>query len=397
MNLDVNKYSISELEDILRLRKPYTYEDVAIRIDDYSDKLEDGGIGVNGDMISFLNDVSTKFKLLIESQNKTIATTHPVMHPTINNPNIGHVTRRIVNVDSQFRKNLVNVDNTLSSSTEFNFDLADPLSNVKSLRLYAIHIPSTWYAFSKKQGNTRFFIDTDISINQYDIPDGNYTPNQLVATVNDLINLNHIDISYNSSNYKTTISHDNSNGDNHKFIFYADTDVSYNFSDGCGVRTKINNSLGWALGHRGMGSEVSEEVYSNSQILFPAITESYGPKYFYLVLDDFTNSQLSRGLTNMDDFPFSNSDNKDKERWKYDRVRPPNGSNVLAIISIENLKSLEKGIIPYIKSGLEFNTRVYSSPVDLQRFRVRLVDDRGYTVDLNGADWSFSLLVEEHL
>ena len=35
--------------------------------------------------------------------------------------------------------------------------------------------------------------------------------------------------------------------------------------------------------------------------------------------------------------------------------------------------------------------RVYFGPVDLERMRVRLVDDQGYTVNLNGNNWSFTM------
>ena len=41
--------------------------------------------------------------------------------------------------------------------------------------------------------------------------------------------------------------------------------------------------------------------------------------------------------------------------------------------------------------NLDEAKRVYFGPVDLQRFKVRLVNDKGYTVNLNGNNWSFTL------
>ena len=41
--------------------------------------------------------------------------------------------------------------------------------------------------------------------------------------------------------------------------------------------------------------------------------------------------------------------------------------------------------------NLDEATRVYFGPVDIERMRVRLVNDKGYTVNLNGNDWSFTL------
>jgi hypothetical protein len=66
------------------------------------------------------------------------------------------------------------------------------------------------------------------------------------------------------------------------------------------------------------------------------------------------------------------------------------------------------GIIPIKTSGLsngasyvEFGgtlqnqDRKYFGPVNIHRMTIRLVDDRGDLVDLNGANWSFSLVCEQ--
>ena len=383
--MNIDNYTIEELEEMFQLRKPYSYEDMMTRIDDYDSKVGGGGSGSGGSgdaFKSFLGAAQMKFKLELESQNKNVATTHPVMFPNIYNPNMGHTTSRIVNIDSKYRQDIT------GSATDYTFDLGEHLTNVKNIRLYAIHIPTTWYAFSKKYGNTRMWVDNS-GVN---IPDGNYTPESLVSQVQAEMPA---DISWNYSNIKTTVT--NNDGTYRSLTFYAQTDASYNFSEGCDQRTKLNNSLGWALGWRGMGETVSVDLDSDASEPFPAAIDTYGPRYFYLVLDDFTNSQLSRGLVNMHDFANHNADNQATDRWKYDRVRPPSSPNVLAIISVDKIKPDERGIIPYINSGLEFNTRAFSSPVDITRMKVSLIDDRGNVVDLNGADWSFSLLVEQQL
>jgi hypothetical protein len=388
MNLDVSKYSIDELEEILRLRKPYTYEDVAIRIDDYSEKL---GYTKEGDGIAtFLSDVSNTFKRLLDSHNKTVATTHPVMHPAVYNPSSSHVTRRIINVDSRYRK-----DPFDTAATNFRFELAESLTNVKSLRLYAVHIPTTWYAFSPKYGNTRFFVGapggTPVA---YDIPGGNYSPAELTAEFSAKTQSidNNLAATWDSNTFKNTINHTHNGGSAHEITFYSETDAVYDFSTGCEVRTKINGSLGWAMGYRGAAATVQTTLTGIDSIEFPATTDTFGPKYFYLVLDDFTNSQLSRGVVGL-----TGTDTNGIDTWKNDRLRPPTNTNVLAMISVEKLKTDERGIMPFISSGLEFNVRNYSSPVDIARMEVRLVDDRGYTVDLNGADWSFAMLAEQQL
>lgn len=390
MNLNIDNYTIDELEGMFQLRKPYSYEDMMTRIDDYDTKVSDGG----GDAFKlFLSAAQMKFKLELETQQKDVATTHPVMFPKVYNPNMGHSTSRIVNVDSKYRQDITDNPTIGGLATDFTFDLGEHLTNVKNIRLYAIHIPTTWYAFSKKYGNTRMWVEKGAGPEKVDIPDGNYTPESLVTQIN--TQMTDVTWTYSAVTNSTTVT--NTSFVNHTLTFYAQTDTSYDFSEGCEQRTKINNSLGWALGWRGMGETVSETVASGGEMMFSAAIDTYGPRYFYLVLDDFTNSQLSRGLVNMHDFDNNNADNPTADRWKYDRIRPPNSPNVLAIISVDKIKPAERGTIPYINSGLEFNTRAFSSPVDITRMRVSLIDDRGNVVDLNGTDWSFSLLVEQQL
>jgi hypothetical protein len=44
--------------------------------------------------------------------------------------------------------------------------------------------------------------------------------------------------------------------------------------------------------------------------------------------------------------------------------------------------------------SMQDNKRVYFGPVSIDRMRVKLVDDRGYTVDLHGAEWCFTMISE---
>ena len=66
------------------------------------------------------------------------------------------------------------------------------------------------------------------------------------------------------------------------------------------------------------------------------------------------------------------------------------------------------GILPIKTSGLkvgdnitesngslQLQQRIYFGPVNIHRMTIRLLNDRGNSVDLNGVDWSFSLLCEQ--
>ena len=95
----------------------------------------------------------------------------------------------------------------------------------------------------------------------------------------------------------------------------------------------------------------------------------------------------------------------------------PSSADVIALIPLSGISSLRTKIAydmppgnpddvslinsqfnqPYILFGpqLEGNTRTYFGPVNIDRMRVRLLDDKGNLVNLNDVDWSFSLLIEQ--
>ena len=74
------------------------------------------------------------------------------------------------------------------------------------------------------------------------------------------------------------------------------------------------------------------------------------------------------------------------------RSKAPTTTNVLAVIP---LKNQNRGSIYVDFSGqLQENKRTYFGPVDIERMRVKLLDDKGNTLNLNGANWSFTLLSE---
>jgi hypothetical protein len=43
---------------------------------------------------------------------------------------------------------------------------------------------------------------------------------------------------------------------------------------------------------------------------------------------------------------------------------------------------------------LQDNRRTYFGPVDIDRMRIRLLNDKGHVVNLNGADWAITIISE---
>lgn len=128
------------------------------------------------------------------------------------NPLLKQTVKRIISIDSQYR------DNKNSLSTNFTFNLSEPLKDVVALRLYSIQIPYTWYTISKNFGGNFFYLkgnspgidagDFDYLI---DISSGNYSPQSLADAVNStfsLIKQNNTDVSFGNSgiNYNSSTS-----------------------------------------------------------------------------------------------------------------------------------------------------------------------------------------------
>tara|TARA_X000000950_G_scaffold178272_1_gene216404 strand:+ start:3618 stop:6962 length:3345 start_codon:yes stop_codon:yes gene_type:complete len=137
------------------------------------------------------------------------------------NPLLKQTTKRIVSIDSQYR------DDKSSLTSDFTFNLSDPLRDVVSLRLYSIQIPYTWYTINSNYGSNFFLIKGNkngINDGNHDlkieIPIGNYTARELITSVNDSIQslktntnysdieFNGTDISYNYANSKATLNVD---------------------------------------------------------------------------------------------------------------------------------------------------------------------------------------------
>ena len=88
--------------------------------------------------------------------------------------------------------------------------------------------------------------------------------------------------------------------------------------------------------------------------------------------------------------------------------------DVLAVIPIDGLNKLQSTNItptggtttpiayknvqmttPYTASGSSLSERTYFGPVNIERIQVKLLDDSGNIVNLNGNDWNFSLIAEQ--
>lgn len=372
----------------------------------------------------------------------------PVSQDSLN-PTLRNLNTRIISIDSQFRPNILPFNpidpNSPTSSTNYNFELSETLTNVLSILLYSVQIPNTWYRFSLDQGNTCFKYEQDGTIYYFNLPSGNYDSTTMKTQLNTASNWvgsvipPGLSWDYNQNNSKFSVTL----GAPGIFTFY-DISGSIDCSgSSCFTSSMINQNLGWSLGFRpdSSGLTGSTKIYTSFTKTFSssgtyeldAVADLYGPKYFSIILDDFNQNRQNKGLVGIgvpedsrlslpsyysSDLNFDcnggiaqavrtigkkitqaqiysiNQILQNRNSTKQ-RLYGSNSSDVLAVLPIDmNTNNRQQ---PYTSFGanLILNERRYYGPVDISKMKVRLVDDKGNTVNLNGADWCMSLIINE--
>jgi len=374
------------------------------------------------------------------------------------NPNLEKTTQQIINIDSQYRESILPFDISNStittSSTDFMVNFSQPLKNILSFRLYSLQIPYTWYTFDENLGNNFFYVETGGSSYRIDISSGNYSPSELESELNgQMTNLNGTDdtndltISFNSINGKFSITPTTTDAS----MTFFDLDDS-NFTQAptkYSQAPKLNYNLGWSLGFRpdyeatGSNTISYNSVSAGSTITAESIADTYGTKYLYVLIDDYNQNHMNKGLISIDvEKPFikptnyvtdlsincvydndecdvsggfgtrtkANGFNKVTKNQVYSqyeilkyrktfsdknsRVYAATTSNVFAVIPLDK-NSLETGSIITESGGpLKEHVRNYFGPVNIEKMRLRIVDDRGQTINLHGGEWVINLVAE---
>ena len=175
----------------------------------------------------------------------------PVVQGTLN-PTLKNTTTQFMILDSQFRQNIAPYSNNTSapsSSTDYTLDLSDPLTKVLSLKLYSYQIPYSWYVIDSTNGTACFWVKISGVIYTIQVPEGNYSAQNLINTISGILYTtipgnstgSIIDISYNSVNGKSffykTIPSTIIDVD---IIFYISSIFQDCSGNACGGQLKLN-------------------------------------------------------------------------------------------------------------------------------------------------------------
>jgi hypothetical protein len=249
------------------------------------------------------------------------------------------------------------------------------------MQLSAFEIITSYYVISKQYGNNFFWITINQTTGETDraqilIPDGNYTPNDLLDYLNNYVSVNgplgSVNPIFNSLVF--TINITNLSSGSGQMIIGLSTlpstgttitlDFQANSQGNPDNGTPLVLKLGWLLGFR-LG------IYeNNNNYVSEGIVNLSGPKYLYLVIDDYNNN-VNNGF-----YSAFNSSILNK--------------NILARISLQanTFNVLEQNSLNLITTPRE-----YFGPVNLQNLNIQLLDEYGRIVNLNNMDYSFCVIL----
>jgi len=162
-NLDINKYNITELENLLKLKKNYNLKDLDNAknkiLNNLSKKegMEDKKATLELFLDNIYNKLSNKLKEIHNDNNNKLEQFDK--HFIIQNHNKGYsildnnqpieksIIKKTYNIDSQFRKNY------LETSTNYTLDLPEKIQKVITMSISSINIPLTYYNISNYNKN----------------------------------------------------------------------------------------------------------------------------------------------------------------------------------------------------------------------------------------------------
>jgi hypothetical protein len=285
------------------------------------------------------------------------------------NPIKKRTITKILNIDSRFRDNYYN-----TSSTNYSIALPTNFNDVLQIQLLSIEIPQTYYNISKQYGNNFFTVVVDGNSQVVNIPEGNYDPTTISTIINNqLTNLggdfacvvfvcnyiNFTSVATGTGQMLVGFNGNQSQGQNAtlELNFQADR---FGLDD---RSTPLPLKLGWILGFR-------NGIYINNQnYVSEGVFDYTGPRYFFLVVDDYNNSVVNNF------YGAFNSSVLNKNILARISAQISSGYNMLEQNNMRNITP----------------AREYMGPVNLNNLTIQLLDEYGRVVNLNNMDFSFSI------
>lgn len=131
-----------------------------------------------------------------------------------------------------------------------------------------------------------------------------------------------------------------------------------------------------------------------------------------MVNDDQNNGLLLAGKINMEYTPTVqlvpsaprtltqaqlytiNEINKNRNNNTNYRSKAPTSTDILSVIPIKSSGAKTGDLLVEISGSLQDNVRTYFGPVNIDRMRIKLLNDKGIPLNMNGADWCVTIICD---
>jgi len=401
-DFNIHNYSISDLERFLNLDHDYDDDKINTKVNDLKKKISNMKdtsfknklttfIGQVRDRLINDNDSGNKLNVIDDlnpknPKNDIISAGSTYIIDNNNSKKKSDSVQQVYNTDiakgtvttlkkktteTTFCINSLFRDSSSSSATDCIYNLPYVIRNVTSMEIMTIELPQSIFLFSERNGSNTMYFKEYSGPDPYHpleglvtLPPGNYKTSSspdLISSLETAINNqlgagNRFTVSLNATSNRITIS-------NSTYLFEMYTVYQ-------GTNRNITKTMGWTLGYRQLSytnlqSYVTESLYNNTP--FP---------YLYLEINDLNTQYIATQVIGL----FSNSFLD---------------SNIIAKICYTNSNNYTSyNTVVYDGKYVVGSPREYFGPVHLQKMYIRLLDQYGTVVDLNGLDFSFTLRIK---
>jgi hypothetical protein len=115
-----------------------------------------------------------------------------------------------------------------------------------------------------------------------------------------------------------------------------------------------------------------QEDYSNTQIVLPTAPRTLTQAQLYTI------NQINSNRNNLTQY----------------LSQAPTTADILGILPIKTSGVNTGSLLVELGGSLQDNIRTYFGPVDIDRMSVKLLDDKGNILNLNGCDWCVTIICE---
>ena len=454
INLDINTYSINEMENLLKLKHPYIQEDVF----NAKTKMESNIIKSNitevkkEELLIFLDNIYNKLSnnlVKIDAKNFNDVKQFDGNHFIIKNENDKYsstlennkqinksIIKRTYTIDSLFRQNYDSNDN---QSHNYTITLPETINKAITMSISSLEIPLTYHNISEELNNNCFKVEildantglnTDISL-LIQLTTGLYESRYTGALTSSQIKASNIrsEIENKLKNSFSLLSQDlNLNGANSSDIslaidlcnnltfgidiragfgvFQYDVSNTPNFFDNYSIKINFDVNNNEKIINQITGKEISSSCYQNE--IYQKLGWQLGFRTKNIILSkNSINSgnlykEVSRGICyiNYPRYLYIAIDDFQSSSRNYFSIA---AESIIApnIIGRINILSLLEEKTPFKQAAApgDFNynnkhIREYFGPTDINKLKISLLDEYGRPFTLNNMDWSFVLSFE---